>query len=73
MNCIACTHIAKSWSLVQGKIVVGDIQNSICIEMSELFDKLDIPPKEQTILWSMAVNKMCCGHFRNILFTLTKK
>jgi hypothetical protein len=35
-----------------------------------LFYQLHIPPQEQIILWNMAVKKMNCENFKNILLLL---
>jgi hypothetical protein len=42
---------------------------SLC-DMHKLFHRLHIPPQEQIILWNMAIKKMNCESFKNILLLL---
>jgi hypothetical protein len=41
-------------------------------DVRRLFCQLHIPPQEQIILWNMAVKKMNCESFKNILLFLAK-
>jgi hypothetical protein len=42
----------------------------IFCDVRRLFHQLHIPPQEQIILWNMAVKKMNCESFVNILLLL---
>jgi hypothetical protein len=39
-------------------------------DIRKLFYRLRIPPQEQIILWNMAIKKMNCESFKNILLLL---
>jgi hypothetical protein len=39
-------------------------------DVRKLFHRLNIPVHEQAVLWSMAIEKMNCESFKNILLLL---
>lgn len=59
MNCFNCTVYLKP-------------DRNICETIIRLLNKLDIPSKEQVILWDMA-NHLSCKKFTDILFVLLSK
>lgn len=45
-------------------------KDEVCNEISYFLNSLNIPTQEQRVLWNIAINKIGCLQFRDILITL---